>query len=79
MARTTIDVTLDWQKIASGEVVITAIKNGAGSLRFNETASDVDAYVVLPGLNDQFSQTEPKDTYVRATGLGWDILVDGIL
>ena len=79
MARATIIVTMAWEKIAIGEVLITARKNGAGALMFNEVASDTDAYVFLPGLGDQFSETEAKDTYCRATGLGWEILVDGVL
>lgn len=79
MARATIEVTKFWQKIASGGVLVTVDKRGVGTLMFNESATDVNASRSSPAPGDQFNQTESKETYVRATDLGWIVLVDGAL
>ena len=79
MARTIILVPLTWTKIASGSVLITVKKSGRGVLLFNETPETTNAYTCRGPAGDQFQQTEFKDTYVRATRLGWRILVDGEL
>ena len=71
---------MSWQQIASGIATFTVIKRGSGALLFNETASDTDAFTDSPrDLPWQYNQNETLDTYVRSTGDGWQILVDGVL
>lgn len=77
--RDTITVTQVWQKIASGTVTVEIAKVGSGSLLFNQIASDTDAKNILPILNEQFAQNETVDTYIRATGDGWKVWIDGVL
>lgn len=79
MARATITVTNVFQQIGSGPVTITILKQGKGNLLFNETASDSNANEVTALAQDQFSQTEVKNTFVRSAGSGWVILTDGSL
>ena len=79
MAKAVIQVTQSYQAVASGQVVITVEKKGAGALFFNETADDATAYKVVGEAGEQFQQTDGVATQVRATGDGWEILVDGTL
>lgn len=79
MSRATINVTQSWQLISSGAVTITVTKKGAGSLLFNETGTDSNANVTNPSPGDQFGQDEIRDTFVRALGDGYEVLVDGTI
>lgn len=78
--RATILVTQSYQQIASGTAVVSVIQVGEGSLKFNQVASDIDALSVTNAvINEQFSQNETVPTFIRATGEGWKVLVDGVL
>lgn len=79
MARSTTVITGTFQQIGSGPVTITVLKQGTGSLFFNETASESNANVVTAVAGDQYSQTEIKDTFVKSSGTGWELLTDGSL
>lgn len=79
MAKATVELTQAYQEVAVGAVAITVVKKGSGRLFFNESASDVNANIILPGLIVQFVQNETKSTFVRTDGAGWTILVDGVL
>lgn len=79
MAVNTVSVTTNWQQAAAGVVLITVTKRGSGVLLFNRTASDTNAYRFSAAISEQFKQTEAVATHVRATGAGWEILVDGVL
>ncbi len=75
----TITVTQAWQQIAVGTVTITFIKQGEGSILLNQTPSDVDANPLLPRLTEQVAENETVPTFIRATGDGWKVRVDGVL
>ena len=79
MSRATITLTNSFQLVSSGVVTITVLTEGNGALVFNETATDSNANFEQASKEDQFIQTEAKDTYVRTTGEGWIILVDGTI
>lgn len=79
MAKVEVVVTQTFAQVASGAAVITVTKKGPGAISFNESASDVAAYTVNAKVNEQFSQTEAVATWVKATGDGWEIIVDGAL
>jgi hypothetical protein len=80
MARATIEVTREWQQIATGRAVFSVLRVSTGSILFNETADDDTANKISnPGLSDQFLQADDKLTFVRATKDGWIILADGVL
>jgi hypothetical protein len=79
MAKSVISVTQSFQKVATGQCIITVCQRGDGYLVFNETASDTAAYNIASSYDDQFEQMSAVDTYVKATGDGWEIIVDGIL
>ena len=79
MAKTTVTVTQTYQQVASGQCVITIKERGEGIIFFNETASDTNAYKLNPVPEDQFQQTSSVQTHVKASGDGWQIIVDGTL
>lgn len=79
MARATVVITQNFQLVASGVVTMTVVKQGKGTLIFNETSTDSNANTETAVAEDQFLQTEVKDTYVRATGDGWTLLIDGTI
>ncbi len=79
MAKTTKLVSQAYTQIATGPVVITVSKKGEGVLYFNETPSDVSAYKDAAKPNDQFQQSQSVNTFCRADGDGWEIIVDGTL
>lgn len=80
MAKNTVELTSSYQKIASGECIITIVRVGDGSIYFNDVGADTNAFQrsdakLQPG--DQFSETEPRDTFAK--GDGWTITIDGVL
>ncbi len=79
MARARIVVTQTWQQIAVGRAVFTVAKAGRGPLYFNELADDNTANVVNPGPERQFQQGDDLPTFVRADGLGYELIADGAL
>ncbi len=79
MAKARISVTQSWVQVATGAVVVTIDAIGDGVLFMNETASDATAYRSSDGVGAQFQQSEAVTTYVRATGDGWAVIVDGVL
>ncbi len=72
-------VTNAWEQIATGAVTITVDKQGDGTLRLNETATDVDALNSSPLPGEQFIQNEAKATFARSDGNGWELRLDGAL
>ena len=80
MARQSVGITQSWQEIATGEAVITVVKKGKGKLLFNTSGSDVDA---LPfsgaSTEQQFQQNSREPTYCRASGDGWEVIVEGTI
>ena len=79
MAKVTIEITQTWQQVASGKATFTAKTVGEGTLLFNDSASDTNAYRDKPNPGNQYLEDETRDTYCRATGDGWALLVDGVL
>jgi hypothetical protein len=79
MARQTVTLTDSWQQVASGKCVITVLDDGNGAIFFNETATDVDALPIRAKNNQQFAQASGVDTFMKASGDGWEILVDGVI
>ena len=79
MAKATVEVTQVFQQVASGAAIITIATKGSGSLLFNEVASDDDAYRFSAAKEEQFDQSSSVPTFVRATGDGWVVIVDGVL
>jgi hypothetical protein len=79
MAKNSVLVTNSYQLVASGPVVITVKSKGSGALLFDENQSDFTAYRTDAPVGDQFQETEARPTYVRSTGEGWRIIVDGEL
>lgn len=81
MARQTFQLTDTYQKIASGIATITIQKRGKGSIFFNETATDADAYHFRPlKISEQYQQNATEDTFMRSSDpTGWEVLVDGVL
>lgn len=79
MAKARIVITQSYQQVASGAVVITVDKLGAGALHFDENQDDSTAYKSTEGAGGQFQQTEAIPTFMRATGDGWEVIVDGVL
>jgi len=79
MAKDTITVTTSWVQIATGPVTITVTKRGTGTLWFNESGADANASKYSPDLGEQFVQDDSVDTFVKMSGAGWILLVDGTL
>ena len=79
MAKSTIEITQSYQQIATGPVIITVLRRGKGSLLFNDTPSDVNALTDRASITQQFTEDENRLTFVRATGDGWKVIVDGVL
>lgn len=79
MAKAKITVTQAWQDAATGAAVFTIEKHGDGALYFNETEDDATAYKTTGEAGEQFEQTNAVTTKVRATGDGWEVIVDGVL
>ena len=80
MATQTVTVTDTWQQIASGVCVITVKKRGTGgNLYFNEVASDVDSRYWDKPAGKQFAQNEAIATWVKSSGTGWVLVVDGAI
>lgn len=75
MARTEVQLTGDWQKLADGPCFVTVQSSPpGGTLALNESATSVAALkaTATPGL--QCAQNEPKPTYGR--GVGVIVIVD---
>ncbi len=79
MSKNTINVTSSYQQIASGAVVITVKTAGKGVLLFDENQNDSTAYRSSAPVGEQFSQSQTVPTFIRATGDGWVVIVDGVL
>ncbi len=80
MAKAKFTVTQSWVQVAVGECAITIEQVGDGAIYFDEASNDVTAYkTVAPAIEDQFQQTDAVPTFVRATGDGWAVIVDGVL
>ena len=73
------NITTSYQQVATGAMVLTISKKGAGVLYINETAVDDTAYKTADLAGEQFQQTEALATHIRATGTGWEVIVDGVL
>ena len=78
MAKARVVVTQSYQTVATGRVVITIDVKGDGTLFF-ETGNDTTAYKTILGPGKQFQQTSSVDTQVKASGDGWEIIVDDTL
>lgn len=76
MARQVITVTTAWQQASTGKAVYTVTKRGTGALFLNTTEDDPTANVFTPSVGEQIEQTEAIITHVKASGLGWVVLVD---
>lgn len=72
-------ITDQWVQIASGAAVFTVQKEGKGTLKFNNSADDSTASNWSPSKEEQFDENEARPTFARATGVGWELLVDGEL
>ena len=79
MAKSVIEVTLDWQQVAAGAVLITVEQRGKGTLYINEVEDAATAYKTVAAPGVQLDQADSDVTHVRASGAGWKILVDGAL
>lgn len=79
MAKADITVTQLWALVAAGPVVVTIDKVGSGAIFFDENQNDDTAYKSVPIPGEQFEQTASLETYVRANGDGWKVIVDGVL
>jgi hypothetical protein len=77
--RALVTVTQTWAQVASGKVIVTIAHVGRGAIYFNEEALDDTAYQDSPKAGDQYQQTANIPTFVRSTGDGWKVLVDGAL
>lgn len=79
MAKDNIDITQIWALVADGPVIVTIDKVGNGAIFFDQNQDEDTAYKATPQPGEQFEQTEFLPTYVKATGDGWKIIVDGTL
>lgn len=78
MAQTLLDVTDTYQLAAAVPAVFTIKEAGTGKLFINDTDADDDTAHVFT-LGDQGRQIERRNTantYIKATGDGWKIIID---
>jgi hypothetical protein len=83
MARAKIEVTREWQQIATGRAIFSVLETSQGSegaLFFNESATDLTSNrIPNPKVASQYQQSDDLPTYVRATKDGYVLLADGAL
>lgn len=72
-------ITPTYQQVATGAMVLTISKKGSGVLYIDEASNDATAYATADTAGEQFQQTEALPTFIRATGTGWEVVVDGAL
>lgn len=67
-----------WTNLATGEVVVTVHKSGAGRLLFNNSQTDASSFIIPPGREGhQFANQVPADSFhAKAVGEGWQVAVD---
>ena len=80
MARTVVTPTDTYALLSGTSVIITVKAAGTGVLYLNDVNTDDDAAEQIssatPGARDglQFEQGLIKNTYVRTTGSGWELV-----
>lgn len=73
------NINNSYQQVAAGAMVLTISKKGSGVLYIDEASNDATAYATSDSAGEQFQQTEALPTFIRATGAGWEVIVDGVL
>lgn len=82
MARSVLTITTSYQLASAVAAVITIQKVGEGQILFNDVNTDDDAAHGIPKIEAlgnrglQVQQLSTANTYVRATGAGWEIIID---
>lgn len=81
MARTALTITEVYQLASAITAVFTVRQAGEGTLIINDVNTDDDAAERVskdtPGIVGlQFEQGLAKNTYMRATGTGWVVLIE---
>lgn len=79
MARTAVTVTISWVEVLSattGSIYVNKI--GEGVLLVNDAGVDAGALAIKQddGPRKQVEIKGAIDTFVRATGTGWEIVTD---